>query len=189
VTPTIEVAPEHASLELRTLSFVVLGAPAPKGSKRIVQPRGAARAFMIDDNKKTKPWARLVSTAAMIAMRDRGVPMWTMTALDCQIVFARARPAGHYGKSGKLKKSAPHAPLTKPDGDKLQRSTHDALEGIVFDNDSRICGFVVDKIFAPAGISPGAYVRLNERSARVSGHVERLYAMAVRASLGESAVD
>lgn len=162
------------------VEFLVLGKPAPKGSKKIVPLRGGGRPLLVDDNKKTKPWTRAVAQAAMVAMRGR--EMFVGQALGVDIVFARVRPQSHYGKRG-LRPSAPIAPATKPDGDKLQRSTLDALEGVVFDNDSRIVRFEVDKVWTEPGSPPGALVRVRALGAHEAKMRAQLYQRAVQTEL------
>jgi Holliday junction resolvase RusA-like endonuclease len=73
---------------------------------------------------------------------------WSIKALFC------ARKRG-------LKPSAPLTPATKPDIDKLTRSTLDSLIGAVFDDDSRIVRLVVDKQYAVPG-AEGARIRVQE---------------------------
>lgn len=72
---------------------------------------------MIESSKKVKPWRDAVAWAGREAMAGRE-PL--DGPLACQIVYTLATP-----------KSAPKRRATfpdrKPDGDKLDRSTHDAL--------------------------------------------------------------
>ena len=94
------------------VSFAVLGDPGPQGSKRHV---GGGR--MIEQSKKVAPWRDSVAWAARQAMGARK-PL--EGPLRCEIVYTLAKP-----------RSAPKRrrtwPNRKPDGDKLDRSTHDAM--------------------------------------------------------------
>ena len=71
------------------------------------------------------------------------------------------RPKGHY-RTGKnahlLRDAAPLWPITKPDADKLLRSTLDALDAAgVFRDDSQVVDVHATKHYAD-GIQPGARI-------------------------------
>lgn len=74
------------------------------------------------------------------------------------LVFLFTRPAGHYRKDGSLKPSAPAHHAVKPDGSKLQRSTEDALSGLVIEDDARIVRTVWDKRWCVGNERPGALI-------------------------------
>ena len=139
------------------IELFVPGIPAPKGSMRAV--RAGAHARMVNDNAKTAPWMSAVAWAARAAMQGRerleGVPV------AVESVFALPRPQSHYGRRG-LRPSAPTAPMTKPDIDKLCRCVWDALEGIVFDNDSRIVESIERLIYVGPEATPGAWIVVRE---------------------------
>jgi Holliday junction resolvase RusA-like endonuclease len=78
------------------------------------------------------------------------------------VEFKLARPGGHWHPTkGGLKPSAPAAPRSKPDVDKLARTTLDALTGIAFDDDSRIVDLVTRKRYAEPG-REGARITVEE---------------------------
>jgi Holliday junction resolvase RusA-like endonuclease len=111
------------------LGFTVFGKPEPRGSK--------TGKFHRDSNTKSYPWMSKVSEIAALAMEEQ--PLFT-GALRIDLDFYLARPQGHYGSgrnADKLKPSAPTRPCTKPDVGKLARGTIDAMEGVVFRNDSQ----------------------------------------------------
>src|SRR5690606_26788393 len=105
----------------------VYGIPAPQGSKRHV---GGGR--MIESSKKVGPWREAVKSAVLAV--TGGAP----TTLDGEPVeiamtFYLPRPKSHYGtgrNAGRVRDSAPTEPTTKPDLDKLVRSTLDALTDV-----------------------------------------------------------
>lgn len=137
-----------------SVSFRVIGTPAPKGSWRAFV-RGA-RAVMVADNRKTAPWCDAVADAAHVAMGNRAA--FHDTPLVVALIFFAARPAGHLTKSGGLRKNAPVRPWRKPDVDKMARSTLDAMTGVVFDDDARVVSLVCDKWFADGDEQPGAHI-------------------------------
>lgn len=133
----------------------VLGAPAPKGSGRAIVRGGRAVhvASGSDVNKRNlQTWDTAVREAAIRAVGvNLARPPFVKRALRLTLVFRMRRPGGHYGRDGQLKPSAPAWPLGKPDGSKLQRSTEDALTGIVWDDDSRVVEWLGRKRYASPG--------------------------------------
>jgi hypothetical protein len=81
------------------------------------------------------------------------------------IRFRLARPKGHYGtgrNAGQLRRSAPVAPDTKPDIDKLVRSTLDGMgEAGVWRDDAQVVGLCVVKDYATDEHPPGATVSVD----------------------------
>lgn len=137
------------------IEFQVRGRSAPKGSGRAILNRKTGRAQYVPsgsgaNQKALRSWDAAVREAAAAAVAGALAPPFVGVPLAVQIVFRLGRPAGHWGKQG-LKPSAPAYPITKPDADKLARSTLDALTGILFDDDSRIVRQVVEKAYAAVG--------------------------------------
>ena len=124
------------------LTLTVLGVPAPQGSKRHV-----GGGVMVESSKKVKPWREAVKWAVV----EAGNPT-TTGAVSMTICFFLPRPAGHYGtgrNAGKIKQSAPLFPATRPDLDKLARSTLDGLtDAGVISDDSRIVTLNLSKRYA-----------------------------------------
>jgi len=135
----------------------VLGVPAPKGSGRAMLIGGRARFIASGSSvnaRRIKSWATCVRESALAVIGNVEAPPFVGVPLRVTIVFRVARPAGHWGKgknAGKLTPSAPIYPTTKPDVDKLARSTFDALTAIVWDDDSRIVAARVGKAYAAPG--------------------------------------
>jgi len=159
------------------LAFTVRGTPVPKGSmKAFATPiskkcaicgNAKTRAVVTHDSKKTKPWQLLVRFAAETAMREQGQEMSRGAALGVVLRFFIARPAGHFTtKDGEPtdvpKASAPLFPAKKPDIDKLARTVLDAMQGTVYEEDSRIVSIVGTKHFATHGEPPGVAVSVHD---------------------------
>ena len=133
----------------QSVTFRVEGmAPAPQGSKRHV---GGGR--MVESCREVKPWRLLVAQSAVAA----GVRL-LRGPVRLSVVFLFPRPAGHYRKDGSLRPSAPAHHAVKPDGDKLLRSTGDALSGVVIEDDARIVGCTWEKRYCIGLERPGAIV-------------------------------
>lgn len=120
------------------LSITVYGLPAPQGSKKHV-----GRGIMIESNQKhLDTWREDVKLAALRALEE--TPSWdrSYAAVTAHISFTLPRPKGHY-RTGRfadqLREKAPRLHGTKPDLDKLLRSTGDALTAAgVYTDDSRL---------------------------------------------------
>ncbi len=145
------------------LSFNVLGTPAPKGSSRAILIKG--RAVNVPGGSNTnrtqlKSWDVSVRAAAAFKLGKRDEPLFLGKPLHVELQFRLQRPAGHWGTKG-LKPSAPIAPATKPDIDKLVRATLDSMNGLVFDDDSRIVRLLVTKTYAAPG-QDGAFIHVCE---------------------------
>lgn len=149
----------------------VLGAPAPKGSARAMLIGGRARLIASSSGRNETAqsrWSKAVRDAALDQPDS-----YAGTPLSVRIEFRVARPRGHYGtgrNATTLKPSAPVAPSTKPDLDKLVRCTLDAIvtttrrgrvhHGII-DDDSRIVEIAVRKVYADDAC-PGATIEIEE---------------------------
>ena len=135
-----------------SVSFFVPGVPVSQGSKRHV---GQGR--MIESSRKLAPWRALVAARAEVAMQERKLydePLWLAAR------FTFWRPKGHYrtGKlSDQLKAGAGSHVGTYPDIEKLLRAVNDAMEGIVFRNDSLVARVFAEKVY---GDTLGAFISL-----------------------------
>lgn len=117
----------------RVIAFTVYGEPVPKGRGRSKQlPNGR----MINYTPKTtRIWE---ATIALQAAQHRPEQLLD-GPLEVQAVFYLPKP-----------KSAPKRrmwPDTRPDADNLMKAVLDALHGIMYSNDSRICRMLVEKRF------------------------------------------
>lgn len=150
---------------MTSLTFTVNGTPGAQGSKRHV-----GRGIMVESSKKVKPWRSDVKAAAEQAIRALEDAfhgdVWTPLdgPLHVQLTFRFRRPQGHYGtgrNAGTLKQSAPEWPTSRAlgDGDKLQRSTFDALTaaGVIVD-DSLLVDIRCRKVWCENGETPGATI-------------------------------
>jgi crossover junction endodeoxyribonuclease RusA len=134
----------------------VLGIPAPKGSARAFVNRRTGRAVVVAsgsrvNEKRLIAWGEAVRRAAVRVVRAP-VVRFCDTPLLVRIAFRLVRPASHVRKDGtSLRAHAPLSPTTKPDIDKLARSTLDALTGTAIDDDSRIVVLAVSKEYTHEG--------------------------------------
>ena len=136
------------------VAFVVVGAPAPQGSKT-ARTTKAGGAYMHETGKATlEPWRAAVAARAREAMGDRA-PFAGPLELDVAFMFARPRSHYRTGRhAGELKPSAPIYCDKRPDLDKLLRAIGDAITGIVAVDDAAIVELRARKAYG----SPSAQI-------------------------------
>lgn len=142
----------------RSLTFGVIGLPAPQGSKRHV-----GRGVMIESSKGVKPWRQDVAAAAAQAIAMASHFKAFATPVKVRATFTFPRPKSHYGtgrNANILKPNAPHYVGKKPDIDKVLRSTFDALStaGVWRDDDLAVDVKAV-KVYGPQA---GAHLHIEE---------------------------
>ena len=133
--------------------------PAPQGSKRgfAIRTGGIPTGIvaMVESSAGVKPWREAVRQEVI---RSR------MTMLEgpvgLHVVFRLTRPKSHHTSKGGLCKSAPRQHRSKPDVDKLLRSTFDGLTGAAFEDDSQVCMVSAEKRYCVRGERPGAVINL-----------------------------
>ena len=133
------------------MKFKVDGIPVPQGSMRALV-RGTRAVVIHDNSEKLKAWRKAVGTGAMLALRKDG-GLLAACPISLYLVFHLPKP-----KTVKRDK-----PFVKPDLDKLCRAVCDALEGVLYDNDSQIVHLGATKRYAnfPSGtLGPGVYVEM-----------------------------
>lgn len=140
-----------------SISVNVLGTPAPKGSARAFINKKTGRAFVAPGGAKTtekklKSWDASVRAELLEKLGPLlSGPVYVQRPLHVELHFRMLRPGSHWSKKGGLLPSAPIAPATKPDIDKITRATLDSMTGLAFDDDSRIVSLLVTKLYAAPG--------------------------------------
>lgn len=141
------------------LECTVPGVPAPQGSKRHV---GAGR--MVESSAKVRPWREAVKWAAADAVH--GPIAAADGPVSVTVTYFLERPKSHWGAGrnlGLVKPSAPSRPAVKPDLDKLDRSTLDALGEIgLWRDDAQVVRLNVEKVYCDATEPPGARIVVME---------------------------
>lgn len=144
----------EASSAAPVLVIDVVGLPAPQGSKNAFNNPHTGKAQMVESaSKKLTPWRQDVKQAARDALAAAGhyeIPADGVGAA-VDITFLMPRPRGHY-RTGRnahlLRDAAPLRPTTRPDVDKLIRSTLDALKVAgVYRDDSHVVSVTGRKVF------------------------------------------
>jgi len=127
------------------VSFCAWGVPSTQGSAKAFV-RGGRAYVTHDSGDKLRSWRSVVAAEAHTAMNGRS-PL--DAPVEITVKFYLPRP-----------KSAPKSrtlPDRKPDLDKLARAIGDAIEGIVYTQDSRICRWMLSKHYG----DPRAHVSVS----------------------------
>ena len=124
------------------VEITIAGDPVAQGRGRIVK-RGPH--FGIADPPKSKEWKQDLK---LLAQQHAQSPLWDCpVGMDLTVVCQRPKSAK---KAGTYK-------ATKPDLSNYEKGIEDALEGVIYCNDARICVKTSRKVF---GVAPGIMVRL-----------------------------
>lgn len=136
------------------ITFDVLGTPAPQGSKAFMGLTRAGRGILRESSANVRPWRQDVAAAALAT----GMPL-THQPVALTLTFRFSRPRAHLSARGGLRPSAPSAMATRPDLDKLVRSTLDALTGTILHDDSQVTQLTAAKRYCCASTErPGALI-------------------------------
>lgn len=125
----------------RTVEFFVPGKPvawARAGARAGIAGNG--KAFVRHFTKPTqRPYAALLRDASVQAMRANGDtgPCWE-GPLELTIIATYSRPKSHFTTKGALTSRAPSCYTSKPDLDNLVKMVGDALNGVLWNDDSQI---------------------------------------------------
>ena len=116
-----------------TISFTVYGNPVPKARARTVRLKNGFTTTYTP--KKTEQWEDMIRLQILKHRPEKLLD----SAIALKAVFVLQRP-----KSIPKKRKYPE---TKPDLDNLLKSLTDAMEGIIYTNDSRIVKKEVEKVY------------------------------------------
>jgi crossover junction endodeoxyribonuclease RusA len=112
---------------------------------------------MVESSAKVRPWREAVRSEALAT----GLAI-SAEPIYLHLLFRFRRPKGHWNAKGELKASAPQTPTTRPDLDKLCRSTLDALTGVLFHDDSQVAFLVASKEYCLPGELEGCQIEIRE---------------------------
>jgi len=117
-------------------TFTVYGQAVPKGRARVVRSGGFVRAFT---PKKTVDWESSVAGQAIV----HKPPQLLTGPIKLGVRFYRA-PLKSFSKDKReLAMSGKFRPATRPDLDNLIKGIKDALNGIMWQDDSQVIEYIV----------------------------------------------
>lgn len=152
-----------ATIAYHSLMFTVYGTPIPQGSKR------AFNNVLVDVNRdRLHSWRDDVKQAALTAMEENTAWDRSSQAVIGAFTFTLQRPRHHYvagDPTRELRESAPRLHTTKPDLDKLLRSTWDALTSAgVYRDDCILAQTFATKVY----VDPMGYKDLDRPGVKVA---------------------
>lgn len=125
------------------LQFTVYGQAEPKGSARAFVPKGWSRAVVTSANPSLKAWEQTVRDRLQRVMAE--TPREILDALfDAPVLVSLEF---HLPRPKSLPKRVT-LHTKKPDVDKLARGTVDALNGVLFKDDSQVVEVRARKVYA-----------------------------------------
>ncbi len=115
---------------------------------------------MFESNPRTRVWREDV-VGAVIRDGLNGIMLTGPLRVRCLFIFAR--PKSHYTARGEVKATAPVFYSKTPDGDKLLRSTFDALTSAGFiKDDALIYRGMFEKVYANTSEPEGALIYIRK---------------------------
>lgn len=142
------------------LRLRAVGTPQPEGSTKAFKHKTTGRVVVIADNRAPQlHWRGEVERAALEAAAVLGVALPYEGPVTVRALFLMPR--------GKTVRRDHHT--VKPDADKLARAVGDALTAAkVYGDDAQVVEWHARKVYAPAGVEPGAFIQVSEFSPPVS---------------------
>lgn len=139
----------------------VFGIPRPGGGKMPGRNKKTGKLFVRPDNENTAVWRGDVQIAVMAQYKG---PL-LHGPIQMSYEFRFPRPQNHFGSGVNcltLKKTAPRWHTNKPDLTKIIRSTEDALTGLVWIDDCKVCKRDEIKRYCHLDERPGVEIFITE---------------------------
>jgi Holliday junction resolvase RusA-like endonuclease len=123
--------------------ILVPGAPVPKGRPRVTTRGGFARAFTPAKTRRYEDLIRLEAGRVMdgLDQLQGALSVKIRAFMQTPQAIAKHKAKGPLAETGELR------PLTKPDVDNFAKVI-DALNGIVWRDDSQVVSLTVDKFYS-----------------------------------------
>ena len=126
------------------VSFTIPGEAVPKARPRVFKRKGKSTAVTPE---KTVKYENLVKWAAHQAMQKAGAVMF-LGPLQASIDISLPIPSSWSSKRQEMAIAGQIAPTKRPDIDNLVKALFDAMNGIVFRDDSQVVFAVVRKLYS-----------------------------------------
>lgn len=134
------------------IAFTIPGEPIPQPRHRAVSIGGKARLYL-PTKHPVQPYKEAV--ALMARQAHPGEPL--EGALSCRLVFILPRPKG---RTRKTRPNPRYYSTARPDVDNLAKAVLDALNGLLFRDDSQIATLMIVKQVANSDEQPSTEVWL-----------------------------
>ena len=141
------------------IEFFVPGKPVPKARARVVRHNGITRSYTPES---TANFELLVKYAAYEAMSNQEL---ATGPLRMNMTMCLSPPASWSKKKSALAIEGRVLPTVKPDISNVQKSVEDAMNGVVYVDDSQLCQIVTAKCYS---LQPGVRIRIERLDAEPS---------------------
>ena len=146
---------------MRPIDFTVPAVPIAQPRQRHAVRHGKGGRVFSSNYTPTDDPVNAYKAAVKLAFAatESGAPI--TEPLRVELMFVFGRPKGHYGSGkniGTIKKSSPMWHTSTPDTDNLIKSTLDALNELMYRDDSQVCQVVAVKRYVVEGESPHVQV-------------------------------
>ena len=126
------------------IEFSVPGNPIPKARARVFVNKytGRVQAFT---PKETMTYENLIAATAAQHRPKSGL---ITEPVSLNLLIYRSIPKSMSKKKAVLAEEGKILPVTKPDGDNIEKSIFDALQGVIFQSDSQVVKCVWSKYYS-----------------------------------------
>lgn len=130
-----------------SLKITVPGEPVPKGRHRarIVQPRRKSAFIHFYQDAETEKYERLVAQVAHLEMKGRGL---ILGPLDIHVTAWLPIPASWSQKKRAQASDGTLRPVSRPDADNFLKCCLDAMNKVVYHDDSQVVDMRVSKRYS-----------------------------------------
>jgi Holliday junction resolvase RusA-like endonuclease len=137
------------------ISFTVYGEPVAQGRPRFTTVGGFVRAYDPAKSRQYKDYIRLAAAEHKPDKPFEG-------PLELHVTVCRSIPKSFSRRKAEAAEKGEIRPITKPDADNYLKSVKDALNGIIWRDDSQIVRVVVEKYYS---INPRIEIDVREMGA------------------------
>lgn len=132
---------------VESLKIIVPGEPVPKARHRarIVQPRGRPPFVHMYQDAETEKYESLVAKMSGMVMAGRGL---LLGALDVRATAYVEIPASWPQKKRVQAGDGEILPVSRPDADNYLKCVLDAMNGVVYKDDSQVVNMSVQKRYS-----------------------------------------
>ena len=143
----------HEAKEKPMFTFRVEGQPVGKARARTVARHGYVQSYT---PQKTRDYEAKVKAAYIKAGGEMfpDVPVGVLVTAYFEIPKSYSKKKAAACRVGEIK------PTGKPDLDNISKLVLDALNGVAFKDDSRVCRLYTSKLYVPESHEPGLVVHI-----------------------------
>ncbi len=152
---------------MKTLHLTIPGTPTSKGRPRISARGGFARAFTPSKTRAAE--ATLAARAlALLELRADRASWPSSTALEVSFTFTLPVPASWPAWKREAALAGKHRPAGKPDVDNLAKLAKDALNEVLWLDDSQVVYLTARKVYGVEPTTAIVVVEVEHQTVRVT---------------------